>query len=303
MLGYKAKFGLLSVLLGIIFLNSCTHRNIIKPIVYHDKIVLSCSDCACKPSKALLSLLSLLKIEHTNTLESIVSSTQKAWLRPVGQERWQLKERFQDLKPQIMPLLKNMGLLDERHASNRHYRYAVVLGATYKSVKERFSFLLAEWQRGIRFQDIIFLGSERPLDMLSENIWLTDTQVPRTETEMMKRAWQEMELPKDLKAVPMKIFDTPMKQDKDGKFLRPNTGDTIKYWLLSDPKPGSVLAISNQPYAIYQDAVLRTYLPNSFRVETIGPEAEQDSIAVYLDNLARILYQEQQMLKISCGKR
>ena len=92
-----------------------------------------------------------------------------------------------------------------------------------------------------------------------------------------------------------------MKVGKTGLAIRPNTGDTIIAWLKHNPKPGEILAISSQPYVQYQDAVLKTLIPHGFSTETIGPATVGDSeaIAVNLDNVARILYQEQERLRIN----
>lgn len=90
---------------------------------------------------------------------------------------------------------------------------------------------------------------------------------------MIRVVFVQVSLPKDMKYVPVHFVDTPGTYDAQGVWRRPNTDDSVKYWLISHPQPGHILAVSNQPHVIYQDAVLKTLLPFSFTVESVGPAA------------------------------
>jgi hypothetical protein len=85
-----------------------------------------------------------------------------------------------------------------------------------------------------------------------------------------------------------------MQQAQNGTLRRPNTQDTIDEWLRSyNPQPGSILALSNQPYIGYQDAVLRKALPKTFDVETVGNACSNNTKStVIIDSLARWIYNE-----------
>ena len=87
----------------------------------------------------------------------------------------------------------------------------------------------------------------------------------------------------------------------NGILKRPTTPDTVLDWLKIKPHPGLCLAISNQPYVLYQDSVLKTVLPPSFTVETIGEKMDETSynVSLLLDNLARFLYQEAKRLNVN----
>ena len=64
-----------------------------------------------------------------------------------------------------------------------------------------------------------------------------------------------------------------------------------------NPDPGSILAISDQPHCLYQHEVIKTYVPSTFNVETVGNgAAENTSVALILDALARAIYQKHQQL-------
>ena len=282
------NMSLLRTYLILSFLVGCAHVDPREQSAQETTEALTCTSCKCEPTKPLLELLSLLQITHDGSLASIVSSTQSAWLRASTQERWHIVDRFEDLKPQIAPLLEKMGLMNARHAKHRSYEYAVVFGATYGSVQKRLAFLAHEWQRGVLFNEIIFLGSERPLTAVER-----ESVNAHTETEMMKLVYAELELPKGLRDLPATFVDSPMKRNKDGSLARPNTGDTIIQWLKSKPIPCRILAVSNQPYVSYQHAVMKTIMPKDFIVETVGIAAGDVSVSTHLDNLARLLYQEQ----------
>lgn len=83
-----------------------------------------------------------------------------------------------------------------------------------------------------------------------------------------------------------------MQTAKGGSIRRPNTADTIMSWLTTNPEPGSLLVFANQPYVGYFEAVFNTFLLDSFSTEVIGGEASEGApLALFLDNLARWLYQ------------
>lgn len=129
------------------------------------------------------------------------------------------------------------------------------------------------------------------------------SEPPHTESEMINLVITERDLPQKLKLAPIILIDTPTKKNVDSTISRPNTGDTIEQWLLLKPKPGSILAISNQPYIQYPDLVLKTIIPDGFTAETIGSRTLERRISVQLDTLARILFQSQQLLLKTCNEQ
>ncbi len=79
-----------------------------------------------------------------------------------------------------------------------------------------------------------------------------------------------------------------------------NRSATFKLWLNEKSLPDSILAFSNQPYVGYEHAVFKTLIPKEFSIETVGPKANAImSVDVFLDNLARWLYQENVLQKQS----
>jgi hypothetical protein len=238
------------------------------------------------PTHALSSLLSLLQI-HDHPLAEIVSETQKSWLQ-IGKERWELTPKEEEKRDLLWPLFKQIGLIDPLYATQQHYDYALVYGGFYSRVVSRYQHLIATFQQGARFEEIVLLTGQRFLDSTYEK------DLPfSTETEMMIGIWKQMDMPEEMRNIPLTVIDSPQQIDQNGRLVRPNTKSTIVDWLKTRPREGTCLFVSCQPFCGYQDSVARTYLPSGFLIETIGPQSERPlPISIYLDNLARWLYQE-----------
>jgi hypothetical protein len=267
------------------------------------------------PSSDLNELLKISEINHDGTLQSIVNLTQKSWLeaiRPNNAERWEVnnevQEKFERKREQILPLLNSIGLCQKRAPKNSHYDHAVLLGATLERFCTRLAYFLSLDSTHIKFDSIVVLVGERPLNASEENkekfLELLDSGLfgkkdfdsskpfPTNEADMSQYVLDSVDMPAQWRSKIM-IIRSPMKQTVDGKAVRPTTGDTVTEWLKTNPKSGTIAAFSNQPYCLYQESVLKTLLPREFSVEAVGEEAKEDlSVALYLDTLARILYQE-----------
>lgn len=263
-----------------------------------------------KPTDALLELLAILDLKHDGSLKNIVEVTQKNLLRPAGKERWQISESmYAEKQAEIFPQLEKLGLFKKNQASQKNYRYSILLGATVSSVRNRLAFLMSEWERGVRFNEIIILAGQRILDSEKESeitlydrankilpikqSWQQPEKKPATETEMIKMLFEQVQFSDDLGKIPRTFIDAHSQKNSDGSVRRPTTSDTVKAWLAQNPVPGSCLVISCQPYVTYQDSVMKTLMPASFLTDTIGAEVDtSESLATLLDTVARILYQE-----------
>lgn len=81
---------------------------------------------------------------------------------------------------------------------------------------------------------------------------------------------------------------------KDGQICRLTTDDTVQAWLQENPVVSKNLIVSAQPFIRRQTQIFETIFTDSFEFVPSGPCAEENlSIALYLDELARALYQEQ----------
>lgn len=299
-------------LLSLFTYSYCSDVEINNP---KNKLVHAIVDENGKPSRALLELLSQAHMDHDGTLETIFAKTQEVWLRSAGKERWENQKEFAVSYTTLSPLFEELYLTQTVEPANQRYDYAVFLGATVNSVRNRLAFLIESWQKGTRFNSIVILAGARPLDkkiesdeLLLDTIftglpakqdWQFNGQFPTTETEMIRFVFDQTQLPQAWnKEVPIIFVDTPLQKTDDGSLRRPNTQDTIDQWL-HDHKPaqGSILALSHQPYVGYQDVVLRRSLAKRFSIETVGKGfcGKDESIPNIFDSLARWIYNEYQM--------
>ncbi len=243
------------------------------------------------PSKELCELLKLFEIQHDNILQSIVDATQKSWLRKPGLERWHIVERFSEKKDLAITLLSELGFVDEISPSKNHYRYAFVLGGLLSRITSRINYLIKLWEDGIRFDEIIFLTGERYIEEIEKNVF----PKAKIETDLMEGIWQATNIPHGMSSLPLVIVDAKTQEGK----RRPDRKDTIEAWLSANPEVGSILAISNQPHCFEQTLPLKTYLPSEFEVDVAGDAVINPvPISLYLDAVARVLYQENERLKI-----
>ncbi len=271
-------------------------------------------DEEARPSITLWRLLNMFpeagqKLDPTR-LDSLVSFTQQAWLRPATKERWEMSEQYGHLREQGMSLIKDLGMLRPFYPQADQYDYAIVLGATIARVRTRLNFLVQQWQLGVRFNKLIFLTGQRLLDpVLESEAVLFDsankefpfpperakkTEMARLyETDMMKLVYMQSDLPAAMRELPVLFVDAKGSFNLDQKWQRPNTSDTVEAWLAYTPEAGSCLVISNNPFIGYQHAVLSSLLPDNFVIETVGPGEPGDAkFSLYLDTLARWLKNE-----------
>ncbi|MFI5334171.1 MAG: hypothetical protein ACHQT8_03270 [Chlamydiales bacterium] len=240
-----------------------------------------------KPTPALLQLLQLCEVPHENTLESIIVQTQIKWCQ-LGKERWELEERYPEKKAEALTLLKKLGCIDAVHPSQSHYTYGILLGASRAGMQSRIETLIEEWKKGVRFDTLILLTGKRPL-----TAWENPTETLQTEADLFLDLLEHADLPQELKNSPRILINTPMQIAKGGAVRRPNAADTIMAWLDEyHPTPGPCLIFANQPFVGYFEAVFKIFLPDTFAYEVVGKKANENAqLALFLDNLARWLYQ------------
>lgn len=268
------------------------------------------------PGEEVLTLLSKAEIAHDGSLSSIVQATQKAWLRKQGIERWEIEEQDSDKVEQFYALFEKLGMMQEIDASSKEYDYVLFLGCSLPAMRERIVFFLKQWEQGVRCKHIVLAGGPRPLDAQRESLeklteiaheklpfvsdWQVPKQLPDIEFDMMKLVWQQSDLPKEIRSLPVTWVQIPMKELQEGKLVRPGTVDLLQGWLATGPEKGTCLVISSQPFVGYQHAAVRTVLnSHGHGVETIGYKAVlKNRLGTYFDTIARWLYQEKKRLSV-----
>src|SRR5579863_5067121 len=111
--------------------------------------------------KALSELLCALGMDPHG---DVIAQTQKQWLRKPGLERWELSELSQGQREFVLDWAGTQGLFAPWMPSCKNYDKALILGATTSRMQMRLDYLKELWMQGIRFQEIVWLTGERPLD-------------------------------------------------------------------------------------------------------------------------------------------
>jgi hypothetical protein len=263
--------------------------------------------------QTLQELFELLGAKVEPNYPAMNAYAQEHWLRKAGQERWQMEMSAHQAKmKQIIAKLTKLGMIDRIDPTVANPDYAVVLGATTYRIRTRMQNMLELISAG-KFmpKQIVVLTGERPLDPKFEPTdllasrhavrkdWIAPKTTPTNETEAAKFIWDQLEKPDSIKNIPIVFVSTPM-LEKDGKPARPTTVDTLESWLKVSPKPGSIVAFSNNPYVAYQNETMKPTLIKAgwFKqggtLETVGyafsEKEDNDNVANLLDNVARYIY-------------
>lgn len=107
------------------------------------------------------------------------------------------------------------------------------------------------------------MGSERALDKEQEPTSAFGQELaPTNEYEMMRWVYNHAAIPEEMKKIKTLFVFTLNTIDATGKVKRANTGDTTHEWMKSNPKPGTCLIVSNQPFVGYQTEVTKNFYPD-----------------------------------------
>lgn len=248
-----------------------------------------------RPQALLLNLLEIVGMQPLSQSPYEINQWTQMHLLRSG-ERWeQTSGRFENLKPQIKPILSRLGYVEEVSPRFQTYQGAIVHGALLSGLQYRLDYLLQLWKQGIRFPSLYFLSGERPLEQYEKkSLCLIDPQMNlQTEYEMTKFLWEHTNVPNDMRnKVAIYYINAPMQKDiKLEKMIRPNTDDSVRAWLSLNPPHGRYLAVTNNPYVQRQDLVIKTIAPATYSFDTVGPKANQNErMAIFLDELARYIY-------------
>ena len=235
---------------------------------------------AIQNSPALGALLKV--VDHQDHVKDLKDYTQKHWIRKANQEREDLDEnqKYKEKRAFIYYCFQKLGMMNAVMPQKTHYDYVVIHGAMTKTMQARIDFF-KRIRPHVRYKQIVFLSGKRMLDPVKEKNHLgLITEAEMAAYLMKKNGFKNVEV---VNAV-------------EFKGVRPNTQDTIVTWLRSNPRPGTVLAISNNPYIPRQDLTLKQLVKSKdFDIETVGPQTAFDiKGSVLFDELARLIYTEMQ---------
>lgn len=254
-----------------------------------------------------------------NDLSTIDASLQARFFQkgPGGEplERWELKEMELSCPPErFYRHLQLCGFALETIPRMWQYKRAAWPGALLPRVALRLQDLVTAWKSGVRWEETIVFGGKRPLQNDRENHLAAQDVLPKllihsthpdwtpwikveTELEMMRWLWQNCALPEDLKAIPVVFVDAPMKPSAvpGGSPVRPNTEDTIREWLKSNPSSGSLLLSSGAPYGMAQEIAFRMLVgERGILVDTFGQAAPNLPAEVFMREVAGAVHRIRQ---------
>ncbi len=255
-----------------------------------------------RPVEALLRLANRHGITTTDqmTAKELSDAVQENWIRKT-EHQYQIPEG--PPAPEDMSLLEDLWLIGARTAPPGHFDGALILGGTVTAVRKRLGFLAEQHRQGMTVTTVYLLGGARPLDKDKESPtalctqaelpfkedWAAPSTLPTTEAEMMKLVFDQSLLPKEWQDV---LINAPLQTTADGKTRHPNTTDTLVELRKTNPRPGTYLVVSSQPYVTRQTINAQQALPESADVG-IGYAAPQTTaLKGFLDEVARLLYEE-----------
>lgn len=263
------------------------------------------------PTMKLKKILDFFSIKEADP-QKIVDITQE-WCRPQGFERWQVSGDQIERHDEFIKLIEELEMYQQVDPTESEYDYVLILGALAERMGLRIGHIVELLKsKKIKVGKIVTLAGARPLDKQKESPEVLAELLGTMPTEEEYAAAHEGTIFSKLAAkyklsdyaplveITVEMFTDPV----TGKQRRPTTGDTIIAFMEKEKvvvelgKKMRILVISNQPFVPYQHAVVKTYLPHS-SIETIGQNGNLQSDRVYLDTIARWIYQEHEYLKMN----
>ena len=254
---------------------------------------------------------SSLRYNPVTTIAAANLLAQTNLLRDEKSERWhtqtatETRDLMQANITKLVADLQKLGLIDIVEPTQKHYRYALVMGATFSTVSKRLGYLVQLIKTGYSFDTVVLLGGERPLkpeeleqlanlqsspQVINQNIDLNNI---KTEAQVMEFAYK---FNPDLQTQAKLTINASMAQKPDRALARANTDDTILTFAKQAPQTGSCLVISNNPYVLRQTLVVKRLLDqNKFPTDGAGAavsESNKSDIIMLMDEFARTLYEE-----------
>jgi hypothetical protein len=232
---------------------------------------------------------------RSNSLLAIDADLQEKFFpkNEAGQprKRWDLpKVGTSCTKERFHRHLALCGFYQETIPMDWYYTYAGWPGALVVRAGARLMDLITAWKSGVRWNKTIVFAGKRPKireketfsdarDSINFQKWDADDfnewSGIETEIDEMRWLWKKADIPPEMRGKPIMFVDAPMKPPvkEGGQPIRPNSEDTIKVWLETDPRPGTLLLSSGAPYGMAMDEAWAMLLKPRISVETFGHKA------------------------------
>lgn len=276
--------------------------------------------------KALLTLETRQLNEIDDALQG-KTTPNAAWYQGKTQ-RWDMRLKLplnnQKAKKIIQVCFEKFDLGKSVYPKQKQYKGVLFLGSLLSSVRQRLAFFneLIE-NNAISFDKVYVLTGERKLEpgcgetaakllkgdphlIQIKTSWRMAKQLPTNETEMVKLVFDQSAHPL---LTPERVKFIHSLKEKGHP--RATTKNNVEKWIQEcQPENGTYLAISNQPFILYQElAIKRNILANKkeIEIEAVGPGVSSPTLANYniknprnkaavlLDNIAKIVHELRNM--------
>ena len=221
----------------------------------------------------------------------LVEEIGRLGLRPAHKERWEMEELSVERRAVVLDWAREQGMFAECAPVCNHYDKALIFGATRATMQTRLNYLIELWERGVRFEEVVWLTGNCNHNKSDESI--------HNEDQAAHTLWENALMAEEMRRLPVTFVTVPMKVENEIS-KRANTEDTIRAWVELAKEPCSALFISNQPFCGYQFAVVKTAMPREFFYDCAGPGADPSSHpaagAIVLDTIARWAFLEKLLM-------
>lgn len=259
-----------------------------------------------QPTKPLLRLLQLTDVTHDGTLEGVHRATQERW-RQHGKHSGDIVDIYPLVADQVVPIFEELGYVGEQSAPRKQYDIGIIFGAYILAVRKRFAMLKRLWDDGLRFDQLVLLGSARKAHPEKESLakvnsaeggldfdpmWENLEEVPPTEAKLMETVLWQSDLPAEWRDNFL-VVETPLRTDRPEK-PDPSGEDTIRQWLdYHDASGSTAVGVYSQPQLRHMEVVCRRLMvPRGIEVDLVGYAAPPNTnVSQVLDSVAKVIHE------------
>lgn len=227
---------------------------------------------------------SITNQELITALIAMVKETQaKFVIRQGAQERWETKPLawMHEETEKMVAALTTLGFITMVQPSKNQADLICLLGAAKGRMRDRMAFANNLLEQGVTADAIIMLTGER---YVTAGVDGTEEELTALAKALHLESWKkltETDIAKDLYAhsdlqnhgIAWYVIDTPK-----GDLPRPTTLTTtlaLMEWLHEHPEVHHIIFVSNQPYVLYQEAIIRPIIGDTVTFEMVGSAVEK----------------------------
>lgn len=233
-----------------------------------------------------------------DTVEHANEYCQKHFVRPKNVERNNIPPHKLDSKyDQLEPYFNSLQMIEAIPPSGQ-YKYLIFNGQSLAQMRRQMEFI-TKHKKSFSYEKIVFAAGERVISNIDEGDPLYGREDVKLETDGAHLLLDQY-FPGENGLV---VHATT----KGTNLVRPNTQSTIIEWMKTNPEPGPILMVSNNPFIGYQYLIWFKSLSEYGWFEKGGTlnmcgdsirKYRKNKVAVTLDNIARELFVEIEASKI-----